>query len=518
MGGQQAKPEGPNLADGIPLADLQDGEPRVGHLGDDAVLLVRQGSDVFAIGARCTHYGGALWDGVVSGDTVRCPLHHACFSLRTGEPRGPAFNPLPRWDVEVRDGVVHLGEKRTDPPLASRGRRAGGPESVVIVGAGAAGSAAAETLRREGYDGAVLMIDPERAAPYDRPNLSKDYLAGTAPEAWIPLRGDTFYEDHGVERIAGSVAELDAASGLLRLDDGEEVSFDALLLAMGSRAAHLPIEGADLPHAFTLRSLDDCRRLIARLEDARRAVVIGSSFIGMEGAASLRGRGLDVTVVSPERVPFERTLGPTIGGRLRRLHEEHGVEFRLGRSVTGIEEDRVILGDGSGLTADVVLIGVGARPNVELAERAGLEVDGGVVVDPYLRTRIPSIWAAGDIARWPDPRWGTARIEHWVVAQRQGRTAARNILGNEEPFRDVPFFWTQQYDLRVSYVGHAREWDEEIVEGDPDGDCAVRYVAGGRALAAATIGRDGASLEAELAFERELDAPPPAAWSGPSAR
>jgi len=503
MGGDQQKPAGRDLSAGIPLSDLPDGAPVAGHLGDDGVLLVRRGSEVFAVGARCTHYGGSLPEGLISGETVRCPLHHACFSLRTGEPRGPAFNPLPRWEVDIRDGVVHLRAKRSEPPLASRGRHAAGPGSVVIVGGGAAGSAAAETLRREGYEGTVRMIEPEPEAPYDRPNLSKDYLAGTAPEAWIPLRGEGFYEEHGVERITGSVAALDAEGGRLHLEGDEEVSFDALLLATGSRATRLPIEGADLPHVFTLRSLADCRALIARVEDARRAVVVGASFIGMEGAASLRARGLEVTVVAPERVPFERTLGPALGERLRRLHEDHGVAFRLGHGLTRFTEEGVVLDDDSALLADVVLVGVGARPNLELAERAGLEVDDGVAVDPYLRTSAPSVFAAGDIARWPDPRWGPSRIEHWVVAQRQGRVAARNILGLEERFTDVPFFWTHQYDLRIPYVGHAGGWDDTVVDGDPEAECTVRYMAAGRLVAVATIGRDRESLEAELEFERE---------------
>ncbi|MDX1396165.1 MAG: FAD-dependent oxidoreductase [Gemmatimonadota bacterium] len=504
MGGQQKTPEGPDLAEGVQLAELLDGEPFAGRVGDDAVVLVRRGSEVFAVGGRCTHYGGALADGLVEGDTIRCPLHHACFSLRTGEPAGPAFNPLPRWDVEVRDGVVRLGEKRTEPPLSSRGRRTSGPGTVVIVGAGAAGSAAAETLRREGHEGDIVMIDPQAEAPYDRPNLSKDYLAGNAPEAWVPLRGEGFYEENGVERIEGTVRDLDPDERRVQLEGGETRAFDALLLATGALAVRPPIEGLDSPHAHTLRSLADCRALIAGLEGAERAVVIGSSFIGMEGAASLRARELEVTVVSLEAVPFERTLGPAIGERLRALHEEHGVAFRPERRVQRIDDEGVTLDDGSVLPADIVLVGVGARPDVDLAERAGLDVDDGVVVDRYLRTSADAVWAAGDIARWPDPRWGSARIEHWEVAQRQGRTAARNILGVEEPFTDVPFFWTHQYDLRVSYVGHANEWDEAVVDGDPAEDCAVRFLSGGRTLAVATIGRDRESLEAEVEFEREL--------------
>ncbi len=504
MANDRPVPVGPDLEAGVPLGDLPEGGPFVGHARGEPVLLVRRGGEVLAVGAACTHYGAPLAEGLVVGETIRCPWHHACFSLRTGEAlAAPALNALPRWAVEVHDGRVRVTAVEDAPPLSPRGRRADGPGPVVIVGAGAAGSAAAEMLRREGYAGPIALVDPDEAAPYDRPNLSKDYLAGTAPEEWIPLRPAGFYEVHGIERVVARAAAVDPAARVLTLDDGRSLDFGALLLATGSTPIRPRIPGADLPHVHTLRTLADCRSLVRAAGGARRAVVLGAGFIGMEVAASLRSRGLDVVVVAPESVPFARTLGPELGAMLRALHEEHGVAFRPGCTATQIAPDRVRLDDGTELPADVVVVGIGVRPSTGLAEAAGLAVDDGVRVGAYLETSAPGIFAAGDIARWHDPGSGEwIRSEHWVVAQRQGQVAARNILGQRVPFRSPPFFWTRQWDVSVAYVGHAREWSETRVEGDPAAhDCAVRYLAGGRTLAVATIGRDRDSLVAEAALE-----------------
>jgi NADPH-dependent 2,4-dienoyl-CoA reductase/sulfur reductase-like enzyme/nitrite reductase/ring-hydroxylating ferredoxin subunit len=499
MAGGTKELKGPDFGDGFDLASLREGEPVLGHMDGDAVLLVLLDGTVHAAGASCTHYGGPLGEGLVEGDTVRCPLHHACFSLRTGEAlTAPALNPVPTWEVRTEDGRVTLGAKRKPAPLSSRGREAEGPGRVVIVGAGAAGSAAAEMLRREGYAGDIVMVDPDPDAPYDRPNLSKDYLAGSAPEEWIPLRPDGFYEEHGIERVRDRATGIDRAARNVTLADGDSLAYDALLIATGATPRTLPVVGAERSHVHVLRSLEDSRRIIADAEDASRAVVIGASFIGMEVAASLRAREIDVTVVAPEEVPFERVLGAELGELIRGAHEENGVEFRLGRTVERIEPDEVILDDGEALAAGLVVVGVGVRPDTALAEDAGLDVDDGILVDELLRTSDPHVWAAGDNARWPDPASGRrVRIEHWVVAQRMGQAAARNILGREEPFRDVPFFWTHQFDVVLRYVGHAEDWDRVESEGSGPEDRAFRYVDGDRLLALATIGRDRQSLETE---------------------
>ena len=501
--GETQQPTGPDLSAGIEFDQLVEGEAFTGRMGDDAVLLVRRGDDVHAIGATCTHYSGPLAEGLIDGDTVVCPWHHACFSLRTGEAIGaPALNPVPTWEVSVRDGRVTLGPKRETDPLSARGRKATAPDPVVIVGAGAAGSAAAEQLRKEGYVGRIVMIDPDAAAPYDRPNLSKDFLAGSAQEEWIPLRPEGFYEQHRIERVTDRVASIDRLARTVRLESGAQVEYGALLLATGAEPRSLPVPGADQPHVHVLRSLDDCRAIIRAAADAHHAVVLGAGFIGLEAAASLRARGLEVTVAAPEAVPFERIVGPELGARMLGVHESNGVTFRLGRTARSIGPKQVELDDGSTLPADLVLIGVGVSPLTTLAEEAGLQIDKGVVVDEYLRTSDARIWAAGDIARWPDPHTGERiRVEHWVVAQRQGQAAARNIVGRAQPFDDVPFFWTRQFDLGINYVGHAAKWDRIAHETTKEGE-VFRYERGGQSLAVVTINDDRMSLEAE----RELAA------------
>jgi len=503
MAGGEQELVGPDLSAGIDLSELDQGEPVVGHVDGEQVAVTRFADGVRAVGANCTHYGGPLGDGLVTGEIVRCPWHHACFSLRTGEAvAAPGLNPLPWWDVEVVDGVVRLGSRHEEAPLASRGRTASGPDPIVILGAGAAGSAAAETLRREGYDGRLVLIDPDQDAPYDRPNLSKDYLAGSAPEEWIPLRPPGFYADHGIDRIVERVVRLDRERGQLELESGKTLDYGSVLLATGAVPRTLEIPGAERAWVHQLHSLADCRRLIDTAKGARRAVVVGAGFIGMEAAASLVSRSVGVTVVAPEAIPFERTLGPEVGSLLQREHEKNGVTFRLGQTLSSIEADGVVLDDGTRVSADLVLVGIGVRPETGLATDAGLRVDDGIVVDDRLRTSDPRVYAAGDNARWPDPRTGQAvRVEHWVVAQRQGQTAARNMLGDDRPFLDVPFFWTNQFGIAVRYVGHAVDWDRVDVDGDPGESGAVfRYLRGDQVLAVATIDRDRESLEAELAL------------------
>ncbi|HLH86853.1 MAG TPA: FAD-dependent oxidoreductase [Xanthobacteraceae bacterium] len=505
---EPAKPTGPDLAQGIPAADLADGGMLVGHVGDDNVLVARRGSEIFAIDATCSHYSGPLGDGLLVGDTVRCPWHHACFSLRTGEPlHPPALSPLACWQVEQRGGKIIVSGRKAAP--AAKKASADAPRRIVIVGGGAAGFAAAQKLRGEGFGGDITMLSDDTASPVDRPNLSKDYLAGNAPEEWISLRPDSFYAENGIAlRLGTKVGAIDPRARTVALADGSSVPYDRLLLATGAEPVRLPIPGMDLPHVHTLRSLADSRAVIAAAEKAKRAVVIGASFIGLEVAASLRARKVEVHVVAPEKRPMERVLGPELGDLVRKLHEEHGVVFHLEETASAIEATRVALKSGRTVEGDLVIAGVGVRPRVALAERAGLKLDRGVTVDAYLATSAPGIFAAGDIARWPDPHTGeNIRVEHWVVAERQGQGSALNMLGRQERYTAVPFFWSQHYDVPINYVGHAEEWDEIAIDGDVTGkDCVLRYRRSGKTLAVASIYRDVDSLKAEVAMEREVAA------------
>jgi apoptosis-inducing factor 3 len=507
---EESKLAGADFSHGLPLADIAEDGMLLGHSAGEAVLLARSGRKVFAIGAECTHYHGPLAEGLRVGDTVRCPWHHACFSLRSGEAlRAPALDPVACWRVEQRDGMVFVWEKLKSSPGRARAATPGQPKSVVIIGGGAAGQAAAETLRREGYAGPITVLSAEDDRPYDRPNLSKDYLAGAAPEEWLPLRSAEFYAEHEIALALGArVVAIDTKAHTVQLADGTRHPWGALLLATGASPIRLDIPGAGLPHVHMLRSASDCRALIAGAQSARHAVVIGASFIGLEVAASLRARGLDVDVVAPESRPMEAVFGAEIGDLVRRVHQQNGVRFHLGTTAAAIDARGVTLRSGATLEADLVVVGIGVRPLTALAEEAGIAVDGGVTVDAYLQTDIPGIWAAGDIARWPDERSGEAvRIEHWVVAERQGQTAARNMLGTRERFDAVPFFWTQQHDLTLSYVGHARHWDRIEIDGSlDDRNATAVYWRDGRKLAVLTIGRDRDSLAAELELEQMIAA------------
>jgi NADPH-dependent 2,4-dienoyl-CoA reductase/sulfur reductase-like enzyme/nitrite reductase/ring-hydroxylating ferredoxin subunit len=505
---ENTKLAGPDFAEGVPIADLAEGGMILGQVSGEAVLLARSGGALFAVGAECTHYHGPLAEGALVADTVRCPWHHACFSLRTGEAvRAPALSPVACWRVEEHDGRIYVREKLEPAARPTRMAAQGGPESVVIIGGGAAGNAAAEMLRREGYTGPVTMLSADDSGPYDRPNLSKDFLAGTAPEEWIPLRPPEFYADQRIEQKLGARATaIDARSREVKLADDTRDHYGALLLATGAVPVRLAIPGSDLPHIHYLRTLADSRALIAAAAGAGRAVVIGASFIGLEVAASLRARGLDVHVVAPEARPMENVLGQEVGDLVRKVHAEHGVVFHLGTTPAAFDRNRVTLRSGEQLDADFVVVGIGVRPETVLAEQAGIAVDRGVTVDAYLETSIPGIWAAGDIARWPDRLSGEQiRIEHWVVAERQGQTAARNMLGARERFDAVPFFWTQQHDLSLSYVGHAAKWDRIEIDGSLAAkDCTVTYRQGSRKLAVLTIARDRDSLAAEIELERMI--------------
>lgn len=506
-----AKLTGPDLAAWFRLYDIPDDGMLEGHVGEDAVLVIRHGDRVFAIGARCTHYGAPLAEGIVDGDTVHCPWHHACFSASTGDATcPPALRPLSRWIVHRALDLVRIGKRipPVDPELQAERRRPRAPrhplERVVIVGGGAAGSAAAEMLRREGYDREIIIVDRDTDAPYDRPNISKDYLAGTAPKEWLPLHDDSFDETHGISRRHGHVAALSPKDRSVTLTQGSEFRYDALILATGADARRLPKSVDPLERVHYLRTLRHSRAIIAAAHGTDRAIILGASFIGLEVAAALRKRGLDVHVVAPEARPLERILGPDLGEFVQRIHEARGVRFHLGRVAASMDPNGVTLDNEERLDGTLVVAGVGARPNSELALAAGLDGGPGVHVDAFLATSAPAVYAAGDIAWWPDAASNSRiHVEHWAVAQRQGQVAALNVLGARQAYDTTPFFWSAHYDVTIRYTGHAERWDSAVVSGDLAAhDARVDFHSGGRIAAVATVGRDRESLEADINLAR----------------
>jgi NADPH-dependent 2,4-dienoyl-CoA reductase/sulfur reductase-like enzyme/nitrite reductase/ring-hydroxylating ferredoxin subunit len=501
--GEQAQASGPDFAAGIAADDCPEGTTVAGRVGDDGVLLSRIDGELYAIGSTCTHYGGALAKGLIGDGEVRCPLHHACFDLKTGEVlRAPALDPVDRWKVEVEGDRIFVRQKleavsRTPTPQTD-------VRKIVIVGGGAAGLACANELRHLGYDGQITILSADADPPCDRPNLSKDYLAGTAPEEWIPLRPADWYTEHRIDlRLNSPVRMIDTTERAAELEDGERFPFDRLLLATGSEPRRLEEQGFSEENCVTLRTLQDARDLIERAKPGAKAVIIGSSFIGLEAAAALRTRKVEVSVVSPEHMPFERIFGAELGSFIQKLHEDHGVRFHLGTVVARFEDGAVVLASGERLPADFVLVGVGVVPRITLAEAAGFDVDRAVLVNEHLETSCSGIFAAGDIASYPNPNTGERmRIEHWTVAERQGQVAAANMLGLKQRFESAPFFWTEQYGVTVRYVGHAKDWDDAAVDGEiGTAGSVIRYRRGGKHLATASINCDHNNLEDELRLE-----------------
>ena len=508
------------------VSDLADGEMRQVSADGTDVLLSRVDGRFHACTAFCTHYGAPLATGVLSGTTVVCPWHHAVFDVASGalgEP--PALDRLRTFEVKtegddvlvrVPDGADQHGKgvpyRLSDGEVPDMGGVAPDADDrlFLVLGAGAAAQAAAETLRAHAYRGRLALVTKETRAPYDRTKLSKAYLAGDAGDGALRLRDGDFYERHGIEVWTDrTVTGLDPEAREVSFEEGDPVTYDACLVATGGTPRRLPIDGADLDGVLLLRSWDDARTVVERAGDAKRVVVIGASFIGMEAASSLSSRGVEVTVVGKEDAPFAAAMGGEVGRVFQRAAEAEGVAFRLGAEVDRIEtahappEDglphglRVVVG-GEGIECDAVVMGVGVSPATAFLDGAAFRRDdGGLVTDAALRVA-PALFAAGDVAAYPDARLGrTVRIEHWRLAQQHGRTAALNMMAVSDPtvadtaFEGVPFFWTGQFGLSLRYVGHAEDWDEVVVDGSLDEpEFLAAYVEGGAVRAVAAVGRD----------------------------
>lgn len=499
--------------------ELQDGGMKQVTVGNTDVLIARINGVYHAVYAYCTHYGAPLVKGAMSGDRVVCPWHHACFHLPSGDQlEPPGLDALPRFEVRI-DGsdvfvrVPESAETHRTPPMVR-------PDPTdkrvfVVLGAGAAGAYAVEALREAGFAGRVVLITQESSLPYDRPNCSKDYLQGEVEEEWMPLRSEAFYAERGIEVWQGrQVIHVDVEAKILRFEDDETLAYDTLILSTGCTPQWLDVPGIDLDGVLTLRSYADSSVLYQAAQRAQRAVVIGASFIGMEVAYSLRKLGVDVTVVAPESVPFAQLLGQQVGLRLQAEHEKHGVRFYLDAAVRALQGDRavkcVVLEDGTVLDADLVVIGIGVKPVTDFLS-SGLEraPDGSVRVDASLYAGA-GVYAAGDIAQFPDWRTGEpVRIEHWRLACQHGRLAGYNAAGRSMSYRSVPYFWTVQFDIHLRYVGYATEWDDILYDGDPQGEQFLAYyVHAGSVLAVVGVNRDRemAALH-ELMRRERLPAP-----------
>ncbi|WP_284946336.1 FAD-dependent oxidoreductase [Acidisoma cladoniae] len=472
---------------------IPDGGLLAVQVGEQALLLSRVGEEVHAVSGTCPHAGAPLAEGVRCGHHIVCPWHKASFDLRTGarmEP--PAVDGLRRFPARIVGGRVLL-----TPPGDLTEPVAGPADSrcFVILGAGAAGQSAAQTLRAEGFGGRLVMISREDALPYDRTILSKYTLSGQEGGEKTPLQEASFYERHRIERRMAEVTQLDTVAGSVSFEDGSMLAYDAALVATGGVPRRPDLPGAELAGIFLLRAPADAEAILAATQSARHVVVVGGGFIGMEAAASLRERGLDVTVVLPEAVPFEKQVGRDIGAVFARLHEEKGVVLRSHQTVAAFEGEgrvrAVLLEGGERIAADLVVLGSGITPATGFIQGLDMTDDGGVAVDRFLCAR-DGLYAAGDLASFPIFGDGPdTRIEHWRVAQQQGRAAALNMLGRRVAFEAVPYFWTIHFLKRLDYVGHATEWDDILVDGSLEKpEFVALMVKGGRVVAALGWDRD----------------------------
>lgn len=494
--------------------ELRDGEMKQISAAGAEILLARVKGNYHAVAAHCTHYGAPLVDGVINGARIVCPWHHACFNATTGDlEEPPALDSLPCFPVRVEDGKVFV-----DVPVDAKDRRMlpmtkrqpNDERVFVIIGGGAAGYTAAQTLREDGFTGRLIMITRETHLPYDRPNLSKEYLQGKADPAWMPLRSDDFFAEHDIEVIRDrEVERVDASKRLINFADGKSLLCDRLLVATGGEPRKLPFQTDEQQNVFLLRSYADADAITSAADKSKQAVVIGASFIGMEVAASLTKRGCKVTVVAPDDVPFKKILGAEIGRLFQEVHEKNGVKFMLGQSVAAFTGQKkitaVTLENGEQLDADLVVVGIGVKPATDLIVGVKLHKDGGVLVDEYMRAA-EGVYAAGDIAWFPSQFAGESqRIEHWRTALQQGRVAAHNMAGKETPYNGLPFFWTRQFDVGLLYIGHALSWDEIIFHGDVSArDFLAFYISGSRVRAVAGMNRDKemAALEELMRLDR----------------
>jgi NADPH-dependent 2,4-dienoyl-CoA reductase/sulfur reductase-like enzyme/nitrite reductase/ring-hydroxylating ferredoxin subunit len=433
------------------------------------IVLLRLGDQLRAYQGKCPHAGAPLAKGALCEGRLICPWHKAAYRLEDGalcEP--PSLDSLRRYPLEIRDDEVWVDDQPMPTPSTPP---ADDKRTFVIIGAGASGTACAAALREKGFGGRVVLIDREPEAGYDRTVLSKFVIAGEMPPDEVPpLRDESFYREQRIEQINSDVMGLDAANRTLRLADGQSLSYDAAVIATGGIPKTLSLPGADLPQVFVLRSKAQAQRILTSAKPGQRAVIVGDSFIALESASSLRQYGLDVTVLARHAIPFEAHFGDAVGKAIRALHEANGVVFHTDGEAAQIEGtgkvEAVLLDNGQRLPADLVLVGIGVTPATAPFADLPKEKDQSLKVDGGMRVT-DGLWAVGDIATFPlngQPQ----RIEHWRLAQQQARIAAANMLGGDERYLDVPYFWTWHFGKNYDYLGHAQAWDEVEFKGDPD--------------------------------------------------
>ncbi|MFZ0452784.1 MAG: FAD-dependent oxidoreductase [Ignavibacteriaceae bacterium] len=488
------------------INDFPKGEMKSVSVGEDKEILILNINDkIYALGAHCTHYGAPLADGVLNDDTIICPWHHACFNVKTGaleEP--PASDDLPKFEVLIENDnvLVEIPEEfpsSKTPEMSERDEE--NNENYLIIGGGAAGYAAAQAMREAEFNGKITIVTRENRTPYDRPNLSKDYLQGSAQEEWMPLRPDDFYSKYNIEFMFDmKVDKIKIKEKKISFEKGEDLSYSKLLIATGGVPRELNLPGSDLKNIFYLRSFSDSDSIIEAAKNSKEAVIVGSSFIGMESAFSLTERGIKVTVISPEEVPFEKTLGKEIGELLKKQHEEGGVVFKLKKNVRNFDGngkvESVILDSGEKVKTDFVVIGIGVKPATDFIDGLDKNSDGGIKVDDSFWAA-EDIYAAGDAAAFPFWLTGeNVRIEHWRTSLQEGRLAGFSMAGKNAKYESIPFFWTHQAGLNIRYVGHAKNWDDIIYWGDVSTkEFIAFYVKDNKVIAAA--GNDN---------DREIDA------------
>jgi NADPH-dependent 2,4-dienoyl-CoA reductase/sulfur reductase-like enzyme/nitrite reductase/ring-hydroxylating ferredoxin subunit len=484
------------------VAELPRGAKKAVKVGETEILLIHDEGGVVAVQAKCPHAGAPLEKGAVCNGRLVCPWHMGTFALPTGELlEPPAMEPLKTYAVSI-EGEEILVDPEPLPPASVAATQTAAQPVILLAGAGAAGAMAATTLRQGGFSGRIVAVDPIAEEPVDRTQLTKQALSGKMPLEKVSLG---VFGQLGIERVEASIVSLSATGSVARLSNGESIRFDSALVATGGKPKRLSVTGAELAH--TIRHVDDVRRILAAAEGKQTAVIVGTSFIGLEAASALTQKGLQVTVVGSEKLPFAKKFGEEVARAVKALHESKGVRFRLGVEIVGITRAGVSISEAeidALVPGELVVMGVGVEPELGFEHDLPLAGEGGgIEVDASLRAA-GRVWVAGDIANV-----GGTRIEHWRLAEQHGRAAALAMLGEPARYECVPFFWTFHFGKRLGYLGHAEEWDEIVTRGDVAGlEFVAVYVKGDRVKAVLSCGRDSetARLAELMRSEPRLEA------------